>query len=164
MRMIAVLVATIGMIIGSLMPASAAGLPSCSDIKQDQDRMTCLQQHIVQLEEDIVRLEGNIAQLSIDLEDKLGSRASYRLMTVTPGACLGGAGEGQPPVMVKCDGPEAWRLKVANASAGAHDKDKNKDKAPGTPDKDAKPAVAAAPAAEASPSEQGSWVSKTKPN
>ena len=167
MRMIAVLAATIGTIIGSLMPANAAELKLCNDIKQDQERMACLQEHIVLLEGDIVRLEGNIAQLSIDLEQKLGAEASYRLMTVTPGTCLGGAAEGQPPVMVKCDGPEAWRLKVANASAGAHDEDKNKGKGPptaGTPDKDAKPAVAASPAGQTAPSDQVSWSSKTKPD
>jgi hypothetical protein len=166
MRMIAVLAATIGTIIGSLIPANAAELKLCNDIQQDQERMACLQEHIVSLEGDIVRLEGNIAQLSIDLEQKLGAEASYRLMTVAPGTCLGGAGEGQPPVMVKCDGPEAWRLKVANASAGAHDADKNKPKGlpAAGPDTDAKPAAAAAPAGQTAPSDQTSWSSKTKPD
>ncbi len=88
MRMIAVLAATIGMIIGSLMPASAAELKLCNDIKQDQERMACLQEHIVLLEGDIVRLEGNIAQLSIDLEQKLGAEATYRLVTATDGIAL----------------------------------------------------------------------------
>ncbi len=167
MRMIPVLAATIGMILGSLMPASAAELKLCNDIKDDQERMACLQEHIVLLEGDIVKLEGTIAQLAIDLEQKLGAEASYRLVTVTPGTCLGGAAEGQPPVMVKCDGPETWRLKLVNASAGAHDKDKSKgtgQPAAGTPGTDAKPALAAAPAAQAAPGEQGSSVSKSKPN
>jgi hypothetical protein len=165
MRMIAVPAAMISVIIGSLMPASAAELKLCNDIKNDQERMACLQEHIVLLEDEIVRLEGDIAQLSVDLDQKLGAAASYRLMTVAPGTCLGGAGEGQPPVMVKCDGPEAWRLKLVNASAGAHDEDKKKTKGQPiaeAPDKDGKPVAAAAPAGQGAPSDEGSWSSKTK--
>ncbi len=83
MRTIATLVGSI-CILGNLAPAGAAELKLCDDIKEDQSRMACLQEHIVHLEGDIVRLEGDISQMKIDLEQKLAATPTYKLQASGP--------------------------------------------------------------------------------
>jgi hypothetical protein len=133
MHKVAGLLASIG-IMGSIVSAPAAELKFCDAIKDDQPRMACLQQHIVQLEGDIVKLEGQIAELKIALEQKLAAGATYKIETAAGTACLQGTEENKAPVMVKCDGPATWALKLANASPDAREKahaDKPKAGAPG---------------------------------
>jgi hypothetical protein len=183
MRTIVALVGSI-CILGSLAPVGAAELKLCDDIKEDQSRMACLQEHIVHLEGDIVRLEGDISQLKVDLEQKLAATPTYKLQTtgqpqVTgqaqtsgqaqptgqakaagPPMCLGAATESQPPVMVACDHPDAWKLIVANASPDVKNKNQaNKNTSASGGDSNAKPA----PPAQTAPVTQSSSAAKTIP-
>jgi hypothetical protein len=126
MRKFGVTVALLSMM-GVAMPAHAAALKYCNDIKDDQGRMACLQDHISHLEEVIVSLDGQVAQLGKDLDQKLSANAVYKLQSVAQGLCLGFAGENQPPIVFTCDHPDSWKL-----LAGAQTKNK--------PDKPAEPA------------------------
>ena len=88
MRAFVSLVAAVCMI-GFAMPAQAIGMQFCDDIKDDQVRMACLQQHITHLEETIVVLGGRVATLENALQKMLAADASYKLKSVAQGKCLG---------------------------------------------------------------------------
>ena len=88
MRVFASLVAALCMI-GTAMPAHAIGMQFCDDLKDDQARMACLQQHISHLEETIVALGGKVATLENALQNVLEADASYKLKSVAQGKCLG---------------------------------------------------------------------------
>lgn len=117
---------------GFPMQAHALGMKFCDDIKDDQSRMACLQQHISQLEETIVALGGQVAALEHELGEKLGTGITYKLRSVAQGKCLGLTGDKQP-ALVACDNPDSWIL-----LAGAPIK---------KPEKPASPAAAPAPSA-----------------
>ncbi len=126
MRMFGAIVASF-CTVAVAMPAHAAALKYCNDIKDDQGRMACLQDHISHLEEVIVSLDGQVAQLGKDLDQKLSANSVYKLQSVAQGLCLGFAGENQSPIVFTCDHPDSWKL-----LAGAQTKNK--------PDKPAEPA------------------------
>ena len=84
MRVIRSLVAALCMI-GFAMPAQAIGMQFCDDIKDDQARMACLQQHISHLEETIVVLGRHVATLENALQKMLEADASYKLKSVAQG-------------------------------------------------------------------------------
>ena len=96
--------------IGLAMPAHALGMKFCDDIKDDQSRLACLQEHISQLEETIVALGGQVATLEHELEQKLSEGVTYKLRSVAQGKCLGFDGDNKPPTLVTCDHPDAWAL------------------------------------------------------
>jgi hypothetical protein len=91
-------------------PAEALGLTYCDNIKNDQDRMACLQQHISHLEETILALSGRIAALEDALDKKLGSEVTYKIQSVEKGGCLAIEGDQQQPGLVGCDHPDAWKM------------------------------------------------------
>jgi hypothetical protein len=95
---------------GFPMRAHAIGMKFCDDIKDDQSRMACLQEHISHLEETIIALGGQVAALEIELKQKLSAEATFKLRSVAQGKCLGSAGENQPPILVACDKPDSWTL------------------------------------------------------
>jgi hypothetical protein len=115
MRMFGAIVASF-CTVAVAMPAHAAALKYCNDIKDDQGRMACLQDHISHLEEAIVSLGGQVAQLGKDLDQKLNANAVYKLQSVAEGMCLGFNGENQPPVTVTCDHPDSWKLLIGAQS------------------------------------------------
>ena len=91
-------------------PAEALGLTYCDDIKNDQDRMACLQQHISHLEETILALSGRIAALEDSLDKKLSGDITYKIQSVEKGGCLTIEGDQQQPGLIGCDHPDAWKL------------------------------------------------------
>jgi hypothetical protein len=110
MRVFASLVAALCMI-GTAMPAHAIGMQFCDDIKDDQARMACLQQHISHLEETIVVLGGRVASLENALQKMLEADASYKLKSVAQGKCLGLGGDNKDELtLVTCDNPDSWTV------------------------------------------------------
>src|SRR4026208_2545845 len=91
-------------------PPEALGLTYRDDIKTDQDRMACLQQHISHLEETILALSGRIAALEDSLEKKLSGDITYKIQSVEKGGCLTTEGDQQQPGLIGCDHPDAWKL------------------------------------------------------
>jgi hypothetical protein len=110
MRVFAALIAALSMI-GFAMPAQALGMQFCDDIKDDQARMACLQQHISHLEETILALGGRVAALENALQKMLPADANYKLKSVSLGKCLGLDGAQKDEVaMVSCDNPDSWSV------------------------------------------------------
>ncbi len=110
MRKFAAIVAALCMIAFTL-PAQAIGMQFCDDIKDDQARMACLQEHISHLEETIVVLGGRIASLENALQKTISTDTSYKLKSVAQGKCLGLGGDKQDaPVLVSCDNPDSWTV------------------------------------------------------
>jgi hypothetical protein len=107
MRVFAALIAVLSMI-GFAMPAQALGMQFCDDIKDDQARMACLQQHISHLEETILALGGRVAALENALQKMLPADANYKLKSVSLGRCLGAKND--EVAMVSCDNPDAWSV------------------------------------------------------
>src|ERR1044071_4808460 len=96
MRAFAAIVAALSMpafMLALAAPAQAIGLPYCDNIKNDQDRMACLQQHISHLEETILALSGRIAALEDSLDKKLGGDITYKIQSVEKGGCLAIGGD-----------------------------------------------------------------------
>ncbi len=128
MRAFVSLVAAVCMI-GFAMPAQAIGMQFCDDIKDDQARMACLQQHITHLEETIVVLGGRVATLENALQKMLAADASYKLKSVAQGKCLGLDGDKNDELaLVSCEGPDSWSVmsgapikKPAKVAAPAQD-------------------------------------------
>jgi len=110
-------------IASAVMPASAVELKFCNDIKDGDSRMACLQDHIAALEGEIVALDGELSQLKIDLEQKLNANGAFKVQAATPeqGLCLGPAAQNQPPLMISCDRPDAWRF-LGGKAAEVHAK------------------------------------------
>jgi len=95
--------------IGFALPAQAIGMQFCDDIKDDQARMACLQQHISHLEETIVALAGRLAAVENALQKTIAADASYKLKSVAKGDCLGLGGEKNDQLaLVSCDNPDSW--------------------------------------------------------
>jgi hypothetical protein len=110
MRVFASLVAAL-CVIGFTIPAQAIGMQFCDDIKDDQARMACLQQHITHLEETIVVLGGRVAALENALQKMLAADASYKLKSVAQGKCLGLGGDNKDVLtLVTCDNPDSWSV------------------------------------------------------
>ncbi len=110
MRVFAALIAVLSMI-GFAMPARALGMQFCDDIKDDQARMACLQEHISHLEQTILALGGRVAALENALHDMLAADANYKLKSVALGKCLGVDGEkNDEPALVSCDKPNSWSV------------------------------------------------------
>jgi hypothetical protein len=108
MRVLASGVLLLGMI-GFVAPARAAGLPYCDDLKDDQERMACLQQHISHLEQTIVVLGGRIAALENALQKALSSDWTYKLKSAgQDNKCLGLDADKTGLVLVPCDSPDSW--------------------------------------------------------
>jgi hypothetical protein len=91
-------------------PMQAHALTFCDDVKDDHDRMTCLQEHISHLEETIVALGGRIAVLETALSGLLSADATYRMKWGTQDKCLGLTGDGKSLAVVGCDNPSSWVL------------------------------------------------------
>jgi hypothetical protein len=141
MRVFVSLVALLCMI-GFAMPAQAIGMQFCDNIKDDQGRMACLQQHISHLEETIAVLGGRVAALENALQKMLAADASYKLKSVAQGKCLGLGGDNKDELtLVSCDNPDSWSVLS------------------GAPIK--KPAKTAAPAADAGTSAGGATAPPT---
>ena len=128
--------------LGFAVPAQALGLAFCDDIKEDQARMACLQEHISHLEETIVALSGRIATLENALDKKLGAEVTYKLQGAG-GKCLGVSGDPPAPSLVDCDSQDSWRM-----LAGAPVKKPEKPAPPPSPTPQAP--AAAGPSAKAS--------------
>ena len=95
--------------IGFALPAQAIGMQFCDDIKDDQARMACLQQHISHLEETIVALAGRLAAVENALQKTIAADASYKLKSVAKGDCLGLSGEKNDQLaLVSCANPDSW--------------------------------------------------------
>jgi hypothetical protein len=110
MRVFASLVAALCMI-GFAMPAQAIGMQFCDDIKDDQARMACLQQHISHLEETILVLGGRVAALENALQKMLAADASYKLKSVAQGKCIGIDGvKNDELALVSCENPDSWSV------------------------------------------------------
>jgi hypothetical protein len=95
---------------GFPMQAHAFGMKFCDDIKDDQSRMACLQEHISHLEETIVALGGRVAALENELTQKLSAQATYKLRSVAQSKCLGLDGDNHAPTLITCDDPGSWTL------------------------------------------------------
>jgi len=91
------------------MPEQAFALAFCDDIKDDQSRMACLQEHISHLEETIVALSGRIAALENAFENKLSADVTYRFQSAG-GKCLGIAGDPPAPSLDECDTQDFWKM------------------------------------------------------
>ncbi len=110
MRVFARLAFVFGMIAFAV-PARAAGLPFCDDIKDDQERMACLQQHISHLEQTIMVLGGRIAALENELQKTLSSDWTYKLKSAgQDGKCLGLDADKANVALVPCDNPDSWAV------------------------------------------------------
>jgi hypothetical protein len=110
MRAYAAIIAALSMI-GFAMPAQAVGMQFCDDIKDDQARMACLQEHILHLEQTILALGGRVAALENALQKMLASDVSYKLKSAgQDNKCLGLDGDKSAPALVSCDNPDAWSL------------------------------------------------------
>ncbi|HZP09852.1 hypothetical protein [Methyloceanibacter sp.] len=110
MRVFASLALVLGMI-GFALPAWAAGLQFCDDIKDDQERMACLQQHISHLEQTIIVLGGRIAALENALQSTLASNWTYKLKSAAQdGKCLGLDASKADVALVPCDSPDSWSV------------------------------------------------------
>jgi hypothetical protein len=111
MRVFAALIAVLSMI-GFTMPAHALGMQFCDDIKDDQARMACLQQHISHLEQTILALGGQVAALENTLQKTLSSDVGYKLKSVgQDNKCLGLDGDKNDEVaLVSCDKPDSWSV------------------------------------------------------
>jgi hypothetical protein len=108
MRAYAALIAALSMI-GFTMPAQALGMQFCDDIKDDQARMACLQEHISHLEQTILALGGRVAALENALQAMLVSDVSYKLKSVgQDNKCLGL--DGDKMALVSCDNPDSWAM------------------------------------------------------
>jgi hypothetical protein len=81
MRAIAAIVAALSALAFAA-PAEAVGLTYCDNIKNDQDRMACLQQHISNLEQTILALSGRIATLENALGNKVSTDITYKIQSV----------------------------------------------------------------------------------
>jgi hypothetical protein len=134
-------------------PAEALGLTYCDNIKNDQDRMACLQQHVSHMEETILALSGRIAALEDALGKKLSADVTYKIQSVEKGGCLAIEGDQQVAGVVGCDHPDAWKMlagppikkpaKPAPASATKPDEAESKPAStspPATADQGVKPA------------------------
>jgi hypothetical protein len=91
------------------MPVQAFGLAFCDDIKDDQSRMACLQEHISHLEQTIVALSGRIATLENALDHKLGADVTYKFQSAG-GQCLSLAGNPPSPSLTDCDSLDTWKM------------------------------------------------------
>src|SRR4029078_1377513 len=109
MRALAAIVAALFTLVFAA-PAEALGLAYCDDIKNDQDRMACFQQHISHLEEAILALSGRIAALEEPLDEKLGGDITYKIQSVEKGGCLAIGGDQQQPGLVGCDHADHTRF------------------------------------------------------
>lgn len=110
MRAFVSLVAALCMI-GFAMPAQAIGMQFCDDIKDDQARMACLQQHITHLEETIVVLGGRVAALENALQKTISTDTSYKLRSLSQGRCIGLDGDKNDELaLVSCEGPDSWSV------------------------------------------------------
>jgi hypothetical protein len=143
MRAIAAIVAAL-CALAFAAPADAVGLTYCDNIKNDQDRMTCLQQHISNLEQTILALSGRIATLENALGNKVSTDVTYKIQSVDKDGCIGLDGDPLKPSLVGCDHPDAWKM-----VAGPPVKKPEKPAPPPTPEPqaEAKPASTASPAA-----------------
>jgi len=144
--------------IGFAMPAHALGMQYCNDIKDDQARMTCLQDHITHLEQSLVALGGRLATLETALQNTLAADKSYKLRSVSQGLCLGLDGSKNDELaLVSCDTPDSWTV-----TTGAPIKKPPKTAAQ-TPDVSANPADTAgqqSPANASQPQGKGSGPCK----
>ncbi len=110
MRALASLVAAV-CTIGFTLPAQALGMQFCDDIKEDQARMACLQEHITHLEQTIVALGGRIATLENALQKAISTDTSYKMKSVAQGKCLGLDGDKNDQLaLVSCDTPASWTV------------------------------------------------------
>jgi hypothetical protein len=110
MRVFAALIAVLSMT-GFAIPAEALGMQFCDDIKDDQARMACLQEHISHLEQTILALGGRVAALENALHNMLAADASYKLKSVALGKCLGLDGDKKDELaLVSCDNPDSWSV------------------------------------------------------
>jgi hypothetical protein len=146
MRAFAAIVAALStpvFMLAAAAPAQAIGLPYCDNMKNDQDRMACLQQHISHLEETLLALSGRISALETALDKKLSAEVIYKLQSVENGGCIGLEGDPQRPGLVGCDHPDAWKM-----LAGPQIKKPEKPASPSEPkpEAEAKPATPPSPA------------------
>jgi hypothetical protein len=141
MRAIAAIVAALSALAFAA-PAEAVGLTYCDNIKNDQDRMACLQQHISNLEQTILALSGRIATLENALGNKVSTDITYKIQSVDKDGCIGLDGNPLRPSLVGCDHPDAWKM-----VAGPPVKKPEKAASPPTPEPQAgaKPATTASP-------------------
>jgi hypothetical protein len=126
------------------MPVQAFGLAFCDDIKDDQSRMACLQEHISHLEETIVALSGRIATVENALDHKLGAEVTYKFQAAAGGKCLGIAGDPPSPSLADCDSEDSWKML---AGAPIKKPEKPAPPPPPTPESQSDPANARSPAA-----------------
>lgn len=138
--------------IGLVMPAHAIGMKVCDDIKDDQSRMDCLQEHITQLEQTIVALGGEVAALQLQLDLKLSADLTYKLRSVTQGKCLSSGGDDHASMLATCDNPDSWAL-LAGAPIQKPKKPEAATSNPGSsaPNSEKPPAAASASAPNAPP-------------
>jgi len=141
MRAIAAVVAALSALAFAA-PAEAVGLTYCDNIKNDQDRMACLQQHVSNLEQTILALSGRIATLENTLGNKVSTDITYKIQSVDKDGCIGLDGNPLSPSLVGCDRPDAWKM-----VAGPPVKKPEKAASPPTPEPQAgaKPATTASP-------------------
>jgi hypothetical protein len=95
---------------GLVMPAGAAELKFCPDLKDEPARDACFQDHITHLEDDILRLAGDVTALNKALAQKLSASEVYKLQAMAQGKCLGFTGNDQTLSMQSCDRPDSWKL------------------------------------------------------
>lgn len=110
MRAFVSLVAALCMV-GFTLPAHAIGMQYCNDIKDDQARMACLQDHITHLEESLVVLGGRVAALETALQKTISTDTSYKMRSVAQDKCLGLDGDKNDELaLVSCDNPDSWSV------------------------------------------------------
>jgi len=115
--------------VGFTIPAHAIGMQYCNDIKDDQGRMACLQDHITHLEQALVALGGRIAALENAMQKTISTDTSYKLRSLAQGKCLGLDGDKNDELaLVSCDTPDSWSVltgapikKPAKVAAPAQD-------------------------------------------
>lgn len=128
MRTFVSLVAALYMVAITI-PAHAIGMQYCSDIKDDQARMACLQDHITHLEQSLVALGGRLAALENATQKTISTDTSYKLRSLSQGKCLGLDGNNNDKLaLVSCDNPDSWSVisgapikKPAKVAAPAQD-------------------------------------------